>query len=279
MSEQYEPRPATGIGSGETDDIDVTRPRHEQDRLAETPGTFVGERGPQSESVAGAPATAGVAAEPVDIDMPTQPGAAPSGIGPDEQAGGGQQTSASEAAKTAAEQVKHVAQETGSQVRGLVDTATQELRDQAGTQQQRIAGGLHTIADDLSAMCQGSGSDRMAGQLMQQVSAGAHRTADWLEHREPGRVLDEVRDYARRHPGTFLLGALAAGLVVGRLTRNMASAQRSDAQGAGRASSTPAQSRPLAEPGMSARPARVTPDELAYTGAGGRYEQESEVSR
>lgn len=277
MSEHYEPRAAPGVGSGESDDIDVTRPRHEQDRLAETPGTFVGERVPQSDAVAGAPATRGVAAEPVDIDMPTQPSAATSGFGPDEPAGGGH-TSAQEAAKTATEQVKHVAQETGTQVRGLVDTATQELRDQAGTQQQRIAGGLHTIADDLAGMSQGNGSDRMAGQLMQQVSAGAHRTADWLEQREPGRVLDEVRDYARRHPGTFLLGALAAGLVVGRLTRNMASAQRSDAQAVAKASAAPPQARPLAEP-STARRARVTPDELAYTGAGGRYEQESEVSR
>src|SRR5690348_1926275 len=139
MSEQYEPRAATGIGSGGTDDIDVTRPRHEQDRLAETPGTFVGERGPQTEAVDAA--TAGVAAEPVDTDMPTQP----SEIGPDEQAGNGRQSSTSEATKAATEQVKHVAQEAGSQVRGLVDTAAQELRDQAGTQQQRIAGGLHTI--------------------------------------------------------------------------------------------------------------------------------------
>lgn len=218
--------------------------------------------------------------EPGGIGMPgqTQPGIVPTGIGPSEPASGGPDTStAQQVTKTATEQVKQVAQETGSQVRGLVDTATQELRDQAGTQQQRIAGGLHTIADDLSSMCQGNGSDRMAGQLMQQVSAGAHRTADWLEHREPGRVLDEVRDYARRHPGTFLLGALAAGLVVGRLTRNIASAPRRG-QEAALLPTAPAQSR-LSMERTGERPARVTPDELAYTGAGGRYEQESEVSR
>ncbi|GAA1404087.1 hypothetical protein ACFQZ4_50870 [Catellatospora coxensis] len=220
--------------------------------------------------------------EPGGITMPgqTQPSIAPTGIGPSEPASGGPDTAtatAGQVTKTATEQVQQVAQETGSQVRSLVDTATHELRDQAGTQQQRIAGGLHTIADDLSSMCQGNGSDRMAGQLMQQVSAGAHRTADWLEHREPGKVLDEVRDYARRHPGTFLLGALAAGLVVGRLTRNIASAPRG-ANEAALPPAAPMQSRlPMERAGD--RPARVTPDELAYTGAGGRYEQESEVSR
>lgn len=230
MSEQYEQRAATGIGS----------------------------------------------AEAADIGMPTQPqpNYVPTEIGQDEPASdAGTDSSAQQVTKTAAEQVKQVAQETGSQVRGLVDTATQELRDQAGTQQQRIAGGLHTIADDLSSMCQGNGSDRMAGQLMQQVSDGAHRTADWLEHREPGRILDEVRDYARRHPGTFLLGALAAGLVVGRLTRNMASAQRGGPRQATRSAGAPLQAA-LAEPGMGARPARVTPDDLAYTSADGRHGQE-----
>jgi hypothetical protein len=52
--------------------------------------------------------------------------------------------------------------------------------------------------------------------------------AGWLEQREPGELLDEVRALARRKPGTFLLGALAAGVVAGRLTRGAVDATRSD---------------------------------------------------
>jgi hypothetical protein len=39
-----------------------------------------------------------------------------------------------------------------------------------------------------------------------------------LQNREPADLLEEVRSYARRKPGTFLLGAALAGVVAGRLT-------------------------------------------------------------
>ncbi|GAA1624495.1 hypothetical protein ACFQY4_15475 [Catellatospora bangladeshensis] len=191
---------------------------------------------------------------------------------------------AKDVAKTATEQAKHVAQETGSQMRNLAGSATDELRGQAATQQERVASGLRTLADDLSSMRTGNGSDRMAGELMQEVSSRAHRAADWLEHREPGQLLDEVRDYARRHPGTFLLGALAAGLVVGRLTRGIVAAG-----GDGhRDVHLPAPAVPVADArtgmpgtgtGLGATTGHVTPDELAYSGGAGRYERESEVPR
>jgi hypothetical protein len=48
-----------------------------------------------------------------------------------------------------------------------------------------------------------------------------------LEGREPRELLDDVRGFAQRKPGTFLLGALAAGVVAGRLTRGAKAAQSS----------------------------------------------------
>ena len=42
-----------------------------------------------------------------------------------------------------------------------------------------------------------------------------------LQNREPAELLDEVRSFARRKPGLFLLGAAAAGVVAGRLTRGV----------------------------------------------------------
>jgi hypothetical protein len=43
-------------------------------------------------------------------------------------------------------------------------------------------------------------------------------------------VLQAVRDFARRRPGVFLAGAVAAGLAAGRLTRGMTDAARSDGE-------------------------------------------------
>jgi hypothetical protein len=43
-------------------------------------------------------------------------------------------------------------------------------------------------------------------------------------------VLQAVRDFARRRPGVFLAGAVAAGLAAGRLTRGMTDAAHSGGQ-------------------------------------------------
>ena len=43
--------------------------------------------------------------------------------------------------------------------------------------------------------------------------------------------LDEVRSFARRRPGTFLLAAAAAGLVAGRLTRGAVDEKRDTSSG------------------------------------------------
>ncbi|MEV4416553.1 hypothetical protein [Catellatospora sp. NPDC049609] len=305
MTQQYNGRP------GEAEQAPPERKPYEQENLAHTPGMFT-DGTPGTDAGAAATRTATDAAgQPLEsgtmppaaiktpagearhADLPDagQADTGPAATwqpGPDQpswdQPGSAQPSTGQQAkdvAKTATEQAKHVAQETGSQLRSLADTATQELRGQAGTQQERVASGLHTLADDLASMRTGEGSDRLAGELMQEVSSRAHRAADWLEHREPGRLLDEVRDYARRHPGTFLLGALAAGLVVGRLTRGMVAAGKDDAGGA----RLPAPAAPVADTRagrapVTASPAtgHVTPDDLAYSGGGGRYERESEVS-
>jgi hypothetical protein len=55
--------------------------------------------------------------------------------------------------------------------------------------------------------------------------------ADWLEQREPGDLLDEVRRFARRRPGAFVLGALVAGVVAGRMTRGIVAARSDESDG------------------------------------------------
>ena len=69
-------------------------------------------------------------------------------------------------------------------------------------------------------MAQGQGPTQgMATDLAQEVSDRVRALGSHLENREPGQLLDDARDFARRRPGTFLLGALAAGVVAGRMFR------------------------------------------------------------
>jgi hypothetical protein len=117
-------------------------------------------------------------------------------------------------AGTAAEQARSVMSDTVSQVSGQVN-------DQATTQRDRLSEILRTFGDDLEQMASpGPGPDSgLAKDLAREVSERARALGSHLEGREPGQLLDEARGFARRRPGTFLLGALAAGVVAGRLFR------------------------------------------------------------
>jgi vacuolar-type H+-ATPase subunit H len=138
-----------------------------------------------------------------------------------------------DAAKTEA---TSVAQEAKSQAKDLFAQSQQELKDQARTQQQRVASGLQTVGGDLQSMADGAASDSLAAELVRQVSGRISSASAWLSDREPADVLDEVKRFARRRPGVFILSAAIAGVVVGRLTRalatNAAEAKKSDATGA-----------------------------------------------
>jgi len=53
------------------------------------------------------------------------------------------------------------------------------------------------------------------------LAAQAQSAAERLEDRGVDGTLDDLRGYARRHPGMFLAGAFAIGVVGGRVLRNM----------------------------------------------------------
>jgi len=128
---------------------------------------------------------------------------------------------ASDVASVAKEEIGGVVHEVGSQVSDLVSQALRELSDQVKIQQGRVTDGLRTAGDDLEGFTQGRTSSGLASSLVSQVSTRVSSAASWLETREPSDVLDEVRAFARRRPGTFIAAAAVAGVVVGRLTRSI----------------------------------------------------------
>jgi len=138
---------------------------------------------------------------------------------------------ASDVASTAGEQARGVAQEAKQQGRDLLYEARGTVRRQASGQKDRAAGQLRSVADELRSMREGTGGQNgAAAELVRQASEQTDRLAAWLEGREPTDILDEIRSFARQRPGTFLLGCLAAGFVVGRLVKGAASAGPSSAR-------------------------------------------------
>lgn len=123
--------------------------------------------------------------------------------------------------RTAAEQGRQVAEEAGHQARDLYAEARERVRGQVGDQQRRAAGGLRSVGDELRRMADQGGGSGPATELARQASGRVDQVAGWLEGREPGAVLDEVKRYARQHPGAFLAGAAVLGVLAGRLTRGL----------------------------------------------------------
>jgi hypothetical protein len=134
----------------------------------------------------------------------------------------------SHVAQVAKDETKRVASETGTQVKNLVQNAGQELRDQAATQQSRVAEGLRSVGSELNGMAENSESSGMARDLVQQVAQRANSAASWLDAREPGSLLEEVKSFARQRPGVFIAVAAGAGLLAGRLTRALVQPAESD---------------------------------------------------
>ncbi|WP_104181575.1 hypothetical protein [Arthrobacter sp. B0490] len=123
-------------------------------------------------------------------------------------------------AGTAATEAKTVAAEAGTQAKNLLGTVTSEVKNQAGSQQQKITEGIRSISDELKSMAEKS-DNHMVSNLVQQASQRTGSAAGWLEGRDASDILEDVKAFARRKPGTFLAIAAGSGLVVGRLTRGL----------------------------------------------------------
>ncbi|MDX3187051.1 hypothetical protein PV458_01425 [Streptomyces sp. MN03-5084-2B] len=153
-----------------------------------------------------------------------------------------------EVAQTAADQAKHVAEHARHEARDLVREGREQLQSQARDGQRKAAESLHQLAGQLERMAQQTDSPGLAGDVARQVSDRTRSVADWLEHREPGDLLDEVRRFARRRPGTFLVGAAVAGALVGRLTRGVVAQQKEETASDGRAAAPQPPAGPAATP-------------------------------
>ena len=129
--------------------------------------------------------------------------------------------SAQQVAGTVKEQAGQVTEEAKHQAKQLLSQAQSELTDQAASTQQRVSEGLHALADELTGMARNSEQDGVATDLARQAAERARTAAGWLADRDPGSLLNEVRSFARRKPGTYLALALGAGVVAGRLTRGL----------------------------------------------------------
>ncbi|MBM7412995.1 hypothetical protein JOE38_002818 [Clavibacter michiganensis] len=121
------------------------------------------------------------------------------------------------------DEASKVASEVKSQAQDLLAQTRDQLREQTGIQQERAAGSLRTLSDELRDMGDKSESTGLASELVSQVAQRSGSAASYLEGRDPGTLLKDVTDFARRRPGLFVGLAVVAGVAAGRLTRSLTS--------------------------------------------------------
>jgi len=145
------------------------------------------------------------------------------------QVGSSATQAAGQVAQTSKEQAAQVAQEAQRQARDLASEVRTQVTDQASSQQSRLAGSIRSLADELEQIGSGGGGQSgVVTDLASQFSGRAQEIAGYLENKQPGELVDELRSFARQRPGAFLIGAAVAGVLAGRMTRGTVAAKSSD---------------------------------------------------
>ena len=129
-------------------------------------------------------------------------------------------SAATDVAGTAKQQAGHVAGEAVNQLRSLTDDARNQASQQASNATEQLSTRVRSLAGEMRDLGQGKGdaNGTIAG-LVQQLADRGEQLADQISARGPGGLVQDLRSFAARKPGTFLLGALAAGVVTGRLVK------------------------------------------------------------
>jgi len=139
-----------------------------------------------------------------------------------QQVKGSAKDAASNVAGTAGERAREVRQQAGTHARGIAGEATRQLRGRAEQETERAGGALSNAGNQLQALAEGRIDDAgVFGDYARQAADSVNRWADSVQERGLDGLVDDLRGYARRRPGMFLLSAVAAGVVAGRFGRNL----------------------------------------------------------
>ena len=128
-------------------------------------------------------------------------------------------SAAGEVAGTAKDQSRQVLRETGSQARQVAQQTRQRMAAEAKNQTERASGSLRQWSDELASMAESSKPDSPVSDAVHQIAETGRRAAEYLDRRGFEGAVGELQDFARRKPGTFLLGAAVAGFLVGRAAK------------------------------------------------------------
>ena len=118
------------------------------------------------------------------------------------------------------DQTTAVARTAKDQFGQLATQTRQELKAQSEQRGEQLAARLQTWAGQMKALVEGRVDD--AGELRGLIGDAQQRLESYassLRERGPDGVMQDVRRFARRRPGMFLLAAGATGFAIGRIVK------------------------------------------------------------
>jgi hypothetical protein len=104
-----------------------------------------------------------------------------------------------------------------SMMHDLSATIQELVEDEAS----KFAQSLHDAGRQMLSMADTVDDQSLAAGVVRESARAAERLASHLDAGGLDRAMADVRSYARRNPGGFLLGAAVAGFVLGRVARNL----------------------------------------------------------
>jgi hypothetical protein len=129
---------------------------------------------------------------------------------------------------TAVEHAGAVTREAKGKAIDVAQDVRRELENQGDEQARRLGGALRDTSRQLRDMADGAEPGQV-GQMTRQLASSAERLAGRLEDGGLQGVGDDLRNFARRQPGMFLLATGVAGFVATRVLRNASGTRPSDA--------------------------------------------------
>jgi ElaB/YqjD/DUF883 family membrane-anchored ribosome-binding protein len=152
------------------------------------------------------------------------------------------------------EQVGEITSEVATQGRHVVEDGKAQLQEQARIQTDKLADALRRVGDQMSDMLEGRPpAEGAVHDYMEQASTKVGELATRVQERGFDGMVDDAQRFARRRPGVFLLGAAAAGVLVGRFVRGTKASDQQSASAAD-GSATPAAPAARAASGLTATP-------------------------
>lgn len=123
------------------------------------------------------------------------------------------------------EQAKHVVEQAGQVLKAEAQSFASVAQDRVRAEAQKgTQVGAKTLGDFANAVRRAgdelAGADQSpASRLVQQAADGLENLSRNLQDKDPGDLLNSVRDFGRRNPAAFIGGAVLVGLAIGRFAR------------------------------------------------------------